>query len=361
MCRGLILFFLFSVLEGANGHADEIRDDLRKATESYEAEIAGLEDDVKGYFQSLIDQYQAEGDLEKTLAIKELKEQFMAEGILQDLPAHRSFRQKVKLRYAQINREFRTAHLRAISAYTKSNELAAALEVRRSLDAFEANSDEGVIVFPRADRKVPAAAPQWSPSSEAPAIGAERPGNAADAMDSAVSSEEISDTLDAVEPMPGPDETASDVRARRMARARAAQGRAAPRVQIQSKTFDYSTNDGVCNVGEGEMKFGLEFSSCGANSIYLYNDDSSVRRVASVRGAWPGAVLRFVDFDSTSRAYEINEKQVFLAENEAGYYMIGRIVRVDNIDRGDAGDLILFDYIINDVKGDDRLIAPPLR
>ena len=90
-----------------------------------------------------------------------------------------------------------------------------------------------------------------------------------------------------------------------------------------TKTFDYSTNKGICNVGEGEQKFGIMFGDCGANSVYVLSDDPSIKRVAAVRGVLPGAMLRFVDVESTSRAYTVDEKQVFLAENKLGYYLIG--------------------------------------
>jgi hypothetical protein len=130
---------------------------------------------------------------------------------------------------------------------------------------------------------------------------------------------------------------------------------------LMTKTFDYSTNNGICNVGEGEQKFGIMFTGCGANSIYVCSDDPSIKRVATARGVLPGAMFRFVDVDSTSRVYTVDEKQVFLAENEFGYYLIGRIVGVRSAGHGEGADIVLFDYVINQTQGDDRLVAPALR
>lgn len=333
--------------------ADEIHEQLNAAGDAYQKEVAAIEADVVQYFDAKISEYQDQGDLDKTLATQQLKETFLTEGVLPAVPALGSYRQKVKLRFDQATRDYRMAHVRAIESYTRARDVRAAQEVKRALEDFNAAQDEAVLRFPRAGRPTKQRKDEEKPEPD--------PGDAAVKGAASAGPNEPKATKEAGAPRgrqsPAPRNVTKPYAGGRRAVPNAEQGF----TELATQTFVYSTNNGVCTVGEGDKAFDLDFSSCNSDCIYITSDPESIKRVASARGVPSGMPLRFSDFDSTSRVYTIGEKQLFMAENEFGFYLVGRVVDVRSADRGEGADVVMFDYIINQNPGDDRLVAPPVR
>lgn len=144
---------LFLLAFCAAVEADEIRDALNAATIKFDRDVASIQADVVKYLDEKLLAHQEQGDLDKTLEIQSLKDSFLTEGVLPDVPALRSYRQKVKNRFAQATRDYRIAFVRAIEAYTRGKDLRAAQEVKASLEEFDAAQEEAVIKFPQADNR----------------------------------------------------------------------------------------------------------------------------------------------------------------------------------------------------------------
>lgn len=66
-------------------------------------------------------------------------------------------------------------------------------------------------------------------------------------------------------------------------------------------SFDYSTHNGKCGVGIDNRYFGIMFTKASSETIYVYNDDPSILRVARVKNALSGDSISFSNYDSTSR------------------------------------------------------------
>lgn len=323
--RGAMSLVIFATLLGHQVVvADEIRDALNEATSRYKESIEEIEAEVVKNLGELINTYQQRGDLDKTLEFQAIEEKFAREGILPDSAALRTIRQKAKLRFSRANSDYRKAFRKAIEAYTRSKDVNAALEIKESLSAFEKSQDEALLIFPRANR----------PKNEKQ------------------SKEEIAKNA-TTEPT-----VAEPPRALRKPPTKA-QSLKPP--AFQTKAFEYSTNNGICQVGERERSFNLKFTRASSESIYVYARDPSIRRVAIAQGILPGMKLRFSDFDSTSDVYSVNEKQIFMMENSFGFYICARIVQITDASRGEGVDSITFDYFINDTADDDQFIAPPVR
>lgn len=115
-------------------------------------------------------------------------------------------------------------------------------------------------------------------------------------------------------------------------------------------TFDYSTNDGLVILGEADCQFGIKFSSCSSDSIYIYSDHSSISKIARVKMSQAGDILDFNSYDSTSRSYKINLGELFIMQNNNGYFIQARVLKIANDSRGHEGDEVSFRYTINKTK-----------
>lgn len=128
----------------------------------------------------------------------------------------------------------------------------------------------------------------------------------------------------------------------------------------QTVSFDYSTQDGLVVVGVGDASFGLKFSKASDTSIYVYKDHPSLDRVARVRGAEPGQLIRPCDIDSSSRVYAIREQEIFLAQNQFGHWLQARISSIKDDSRQDDRDQVTFEYMIYPA-GQESFPALPVR
>ena len=114
-------------------------------------------------------------------------------------------------------------------------------------------------------------------------------------------------------------------------------------VRVGKVTADYSRDNGVVQIGEGKDSFALQFSKGSDRAIHLYTAGNVVR-IARVNNAEPGQLLSFDQYDSSSRSYTIGLGERFLAENDAGRLLTGKIVSIKDDSRGDDKDEVAFIY-----------------
>jgi hypothetical protein len=118
-------------------------------------------------------------------------------------------------------------------------------------------------------------------------------------------------------------------------------------------TFDYSTNNGVASIGEGDCSFRLKFAKSGDSDIQMltssHDNRSSVKRLARVKPVPTGSTLRFKDFDSSSTIYRIGTGEIFLVENPQSCFMQGKIIQIKDDSRSAEHDEVTFDYQINGI------------
>lgn len=116
-------------------------------------------------------------------------------------------------------------------------------------------------------------------------------------------------------------------------------------------TFDYSTNSGSVPVGDGDCLFKIAFSKASDRSIYMmtkaHTRHSNLKRLARVKSIRSGERINIEQFDSTSSNYNIKTGEHFLAENDKGYFLQGKIVSIQDDSRGSTHDEVVFEYEIN--------------
>lgn len=120
--------------------------------------------------------------------------------------------------------------------------------------------------------------------------------------------------------------------------------------------FDYSTLNGKCDVGNGNLLFSLSFSKCSNTCIYSYNS-YNIKVVARVGLVKSGSLIKLSDYNSTSYYALINTGEIFIAGNNDGYYIQVNVRKVQDNTRGDTTDGILFSYQVNKVKNNYNFFA----
>ena len=111
--------------------------------------------------------------------------------------------------------------------------------------------------------------------------------------------------------------------------------------------FDYSNNNGLYSVGQGELLFDIKFSKASNTSIHLYNDPRSIRTVAIAKDIENiNEIEDCRKYDTSSRARTIKIGQVAIIQNNNGFYAAIKILSIKDDSRGDENDEITFDYII---------------
>ena len=92
-------------------------------------------------------------------------------------------------------------------------------------------------------------------------------------------------------------------------------------------SFDYKRNNGVFILGEGEYAFKTQWSECGYNSIYCYND--KVRRIGynPVYKEFPSP-NEITGFDFSSRAKALNVGDIVILENQYYKFAAIKVTRV---------------------------------
>ncbi|MDR6808854.1 hypothetical protein J2Y45_006067 [Dyadobacter sp. BE34] len=111
--------------------------------------------------------------------------------------------------------------------------------------------------------------------------------------------------------------------------------------------FDYSNNDGLYNVGTGNLLFEIQFSRAGTGVIYVLSDSDTIDSVASagnqsaISGVGDASKL-----DYTSRSRTIYSGQVAVFRNVNGFYCAIKILHVEAATNRFLYDEVLFDYRI---------------
>jgi hypothetical protein len=79
-----------------------------------------------------------------------------------------------------------------------------------------------------------------------------------------------------------------------------------------------------------------------------------MRRIARVKGAAPGDKLTLDKYDSDHYTIRLNE--AFIAENQSGDILVGRVILIDDDTRGAEADKVLFVY--SSFRSDETIVAP---
>lgn len=113
-------------------------------------------------------------------------------------------------------------------------------------------------------------------------------------------------------------------------------------------TFDYSNNNGLYMIGDGDLSFETKWSKASDRSIHLYNDPPSIESVAIAIGAKSiEDVTDAGSFDSSSRSRTLNEGEVAVLKNRHGNFAALQVLDIKDRTRSDDRDELTFRYVIN--------------
>lgn len=113
-------------------------------------------------------------------------------------------------------------------------------------------------------------------------------------------------------------------------------------------TFDYSNNNGLYMIGEGDLAFETKWSKASDTSIHLYSDPPSITSVAIAVGATSiEAVTDASLYDGSSRSRTLQEGEVAVIKNRYGNFAALQVLDVKDRMRADDRDEITFSYSIN--------------
>lgn len=119
--------------------------------------------------------------------------------------------------------------------------------------------------------------------------------------------------------------------------------------------FDYSTNNGLILVGNADARFGLNFNKASDISIHL-SRSAETPLVARAKNIGAEENVFFDDFDSSSRTYTIQLGELFLAQNQNGHILAGRVTHIADDTRGAPHDEVKFIYRI--FSPGQRIVTP---
>lgn len=113
-------------------------------------------------------------------------------------------------------------------------------------------------------------------------------------------------------------------------------------------TFDYSNNNGIYVIGDGELLFETKWSKASDVSIHLYNDPPSIKTVAIAVGASSiEAIADAASYDGSSRSRTLQEGEVAVLKNRNGNFAALQVLDVKDRTRSDDRDELTFRYTIN--------------
>ncbi|WP_422050076.1 hypothetical protein [Shimia sp.] len=119
-------------------------------------------------------------------------------------------------------------------------------------------------------------------------------------------------------------------------------------------TFNYNSNNGDFEIGEGDSKFTLKFSRAGNESVHFYSYPENIRRVAIATGTGTFSEIKdATKLDYSNRNVQPKEGEIVCIENKNGYFACMQILNVLNQNRGDDRDEVLFTYEILPDKSAD--------
>ena len=112
-------------------------------------------------------------------------------------------------------------------------------------------------------------------------------------------------------------------------------------------TFDYSNNNGLFCIGQGELLFELYFSKASDRRIHILNDPMSIKTVAVVKDE--DTITNIVDarnYDGSSRVRTVSLNQIAVLQNANGFFAAIKILDIKDDTRGSKFDEVTLEYII---------------
>jgi len=110
--------------------------------------------------------------------------------------------------------------------------------------------------------------------------------------------------------------------------------------------FNYSNNNGVYTIGEGDYRFDTQWSKASREYIHFYNDQPTIKSVRLAKDASDLGGIKPEKYDSSSRARTVGIGQIAIFENTQGNFLAVKVLALKDDSRGDACDEIRFVYKI---------------
>lgn len=109
--------------------------------------------------------------------------------------------------------------------------------------------------------------------------------------------------------------------------------------------FNYSNNNGVFSIGNGDWTFKTYWSKCSNHSIYACNDKVKHIGYNSNIQTFPNKI-QTSDFDFTSRIRTLNIGDILIWVNASNNFAATKVLSIKDSSRGDSEDLLEFEYKI---------------
>jgi len=116
--------------------------------------------------------------------------------------------------------------------------------------------------------------------------------------------------------------------------------------KIGEVTFDYSNNNGVYTIGEGDYRFDTQWSKASREYIHFYNDQPAIKSVRLAKDVSNLDDIRPENYDSSSRARTAGIGEIAIFENMHGKFLAVKILALKDDSRGDLHDELHFKYKI---------------
>lgn len=107
--------------------------------------------------------------------------------------------------------------------------------------------------------------------------------------------------------------------------------------------------------GPERQRFRIRVSNANIQSIHMYCD--GLTYLARVRGKQTGEVLRPQDYPDVAGSFVISVGERFLAINNLGNQVQGKIVDVKHENAGADHNEVTFDYVIAPARGGDFIAS----
>jgi hypothetical protein len=112
-------------------------------------------------------------------------------------------------------------------------------------------------------------------------------------------------------------------------------------------TFDFSNNDGVYSIGEGDLLFETRWSSANVSSVHAYKNPPSVECVALVTDTNEiNEIGDAYEYDYTSRSRKPNLNEIIIWQNKNGYFAATKVVSIKHKGRNADHYELTFEYLI---------------
>ncbi len=111
--------------------------------------------------------------------------------------------------------------------------------------------------------------------------------------------------------------------------------------------FDFSSNNGTYEVGDGDTSFTTMWTRADRQSVYIYNDPTNIRAVAlAERASSIESIKDARRFDYSSRSHRPRMGQIVLLENIQGAFAALKIIAIKDKHRGDSYDELTVEWAI---------------